>query len=80
MSERVKFAEERRASFDSGGFPWLQTKRISCVYEFVSGHEYLTRSAIVNGRIGLAAMSETSSSVMSTVEGGCDHRLISGGW
>ena len=75
-SERVKFAEDRREASRKGGLPCL-----SNVSQEATQHlrAYLTRSASVSGRRGLAASLYISSSEIVAFVGGCDHSLISGG-
>jgi hypothetical protein len=75
--DSVKFAEDNRASSDSGGRPYLgghcQWQSGVCFLQ-----TDLTRSAKVNGLRGLAASLLISSSGICALDGGCDHACTGG--
>lgn len=74
-SERVKFADAKRASADSGGLPCLH--HVSEALQIIQ-RDYLTRSARLKACRGLLASLATSSLPIEAVDGGCDHGLFAG--
>lgn len=63
-NERVKLAEEKRASVGSGGRPWLPSRSDGPRAVGVGVRTYRTRSARVKGCNGCAASRATWSSWM----------------